>query len=63
MVAGAPVTGVPELEELREKDVGGGVEMEALAPVCAETCNAQVKERKNAKVARQSIVHNVNPLD
>lgn len=43
------------LVELPWKDVGGGVEIETLAPVCADTCNAQVKEITKANTVRQSI--------
>jgi hypothetical protein len=36
-------------------EVGGGVEIDALAPACAATCSAQVKDRKNEIRSRQAI--------
>ena len=35
-----------------EPDVGGGVEIEALAPVCAATWRAQVSDKKSANAER-----------
>lgn len=37
-------------------EVGGGVEIDALAPVCAATWRAQVSDRKNAKSVRPTIL-------
>lgn len=42
---------------LPAKDVGGGVETDALAPVCATTWRAQVSDRKNAIIERPAMVN------
>jgi hypothetical protein len=55
---GAPVVELPPPLvpfPLGTDEVGGGVEIDALAPVCAATCSAQVKDRKNEIRSRQAI--------
>lgn len=56
VVAGVPVVADPlVLLELAGTEVIGGMENEALAPACAATCNAHVKERKKESINRQAI--------
>ena len=55
VVAAAPVADAGVVAFL-VKDVGGGVEMDALAPTCADACNAHVNERKNENIMRQAMV-------
>lgn len=56
VVAGVPVVADPAgILEFAGTEVTGGMEIEALAPACAATCNAHVKERKNESINRQAI--------
>ena len=54
MAAGAVVIEPLVLLEFAANEVRGGVETERLEPACAATCNAQVSERKNESITRQS---------
>lgn len=55
-MVGVPLPEAVPLPFAGVEEVGGGVESEALAPVCAATCKAQVKERKKDRTIRQAIM-------